>query len=74
LFSIPFTQVCEGENEFYITPMGCEGAATRAINQALAAGWRGLDIAEIAPWSKSCAHESVERPVKPGRVLVAVAA
>ena len=49
--------------------------ATRAINQALEAGWRGLDIAEIVPLDQVArAHELVERPVKPGRVIVAVAA
>ena len=49
--------------------------ATRAINQALQAGWSGLDIAEIVPLHQIAhAHELVERPVKPGRVIVAVAA
>jgi NADPH:quinone reductase len=49
--------------------------ATRDINQALEAGWRGLDIAEIVPLAQIArAHELVEHPVKPGRVMVAVAA
>jgi len=48
--------------------------ATRAINQTLEAGWRGLDIAEIVPLNQIArAHELVEHPVKPGRVIVAVA-
>jgi NADPH:quinone reductase len=47
--------------------------ATCAINQALEAGWRGLDIAEIVPLDQIArAHELVERPSKPGRVIVAI--
>ncbi len=49
--------------------------ATRALNQALEAGWQGLDIAEIVPLDQIArAHELVEHPVKPGRVIVAVPA
>jgi NADPH2:quinone reductase len=48
--------------------------ATRNINKALEAGWKGLDIAEIVPLSQIAhAHELVEHPVKPGRVIVAIA-
>jgi NADPH2:quinone reductase len=48
--------------------------ATRAINQALEAGWKGLDIAEIVPFDQIArAQELVEHPAKPGRVIVAVA-
>jgi NADPH2:quinone reductase len=47
--------------------------ATRDINQALQAGWHGLDIGEIVPLDQIArAHELVEHPVKPGRVIVAV--
>jgi NADPH:quinone reductase len=47
--------------------------ATRDINNALEAGWRGLDIAEIVPLDEIArAHELVEHPVKPGRVIVGV--
>jgi NADPH2:quinone reductase len=47
--------------------------ATRAINQALEVGWRGLEIAEIVPLDQiALAHELVEHPVKPGRVIVAI--
>jgi NADPH:quinone reductase len=47
--------------------------ATRDINQALEAGWNGLDIAEIVPLDQIArAHELVEHPVKPGRVIVAI--
>jgi hypothetical protein len=44
-----------------------------ALNQALEAGWQRLDIAEIVPLDQIArAHELVERPVKPGRVIVAI--
>jgi NADPH:quinone reductase len=47
--------------------------ATRDINKALEAGWRGLDIAEVVPLDQIArAHELVEHPAKPGRVIVAV--
>jgi NADPH2:quinone reductase len=47
--------------------------AARALNQALEAGWQGLDIAEIVPLDQVArAHELVEHPVKPGRVIVAI--
>ena len=47
--------------------------ATRDINQALEAGWKGLDIAEIVPLDQIArAHELVEHPTKPGRVVVAI--
>jgi NADPH:quinone reductase len=48
--------------------------ATRDINGAFEAGWQGLDIAEIVPLDQIArAHELVEHPAKPGRVIVAVA-
>jgi NADPH:quinone reductase len=47
--------------------------ATRDINKSLEAGWKGLDIAEIVPLNQIArAHELVEHPVKPGRVIVAI--
>ena len=47
--------------------------ATRDINHSLEAGWSGLDIADIVPLDEiSRAHELVEHPVKPGRLIVAV--
>jgi NADPH2:quinone reductase len=47
--------------------------ATRDINQALEAGWNGLDIAEIVPLDQIArAHQLVEHPAKPGRVIVAI--
>jgi NADPH:quinone reductase len=54
-------------------PANAKIEATRAINQALEAGWQGLDIAEIVPLDQIArAHELVEHPVKPGRVIVAI--
>ena len=47
--------------------------ATRDINKALEAGWKGLDIAEIVPLDQIArAHELVEHPAKPGRVIVSI--
>jgi NADPH:quinone reductase len=47
--------------------------ATRDITKALEAGWQGLDIAEIVPLDQIArAHELVEHPQKPGRVVVAI--
>jgi len=55
-------------------PADAKTEATRDINQALEAGWQGLDIAEIVPLAQIArAHELVEHPSKPGRVIVAVA-
>jgi len=59
-----------GSDDF---PADAKLEATRDINRALEAGWRGLDIAEIAPLDQIArAHELVERPVRPGRVIVAI--
>lgn len=47
--------------------------AARGLNQALEAGWQGLEVAEIVPLTQIArAHELVEHPSKPGRVIVAV--
>ncbi len=54
-------------------PSDAKIEAARAINQALEVGWRGLDIAEVVPLDQIArAHELVERPSKPGRVIVAI--
>ena len=54
-------------------PSDAKAKAARAINQALEAGWQGLDIAEIVPLDQIArAHELVEHPKKPGRVVVAI--
>ena len=47
--------------------------ATRDINRALEAGWQGLDVAEVIPLAEVArAHELVEHPTKPGRVIVSI--
>ena len=47
--------------------------AARDINRALEMGWKGLDIGEIVPLDQIVrAHELVEQPAKPGRVVVAI--
>jgi hypothetical protein len=56
-------------------PADAKAEVTRNINQALEAGWQGLDITELVPLAQIArAHELVEHPSKPGRVIVAVAA
>ena len=47
--------------------------ATRDINKAFEAGWRGFDIAEIVALDQIArAHELIEHPTKQGRVIVAI--
>ena len=54
-------------------PVEAKIEATHDINKALEAGWKGLDIAGIVPLDQIArAHELVEHPVKPGRVIVLV--
>src|SRR5271155_2135894 len=54
-------------------PAEAKVEATQDINKALKTGWQGLDIAEIVPLDQIArAHELVEHPVKPGRVIVAI--
>jgi NADPH2:quinone reductase len=54
-------------------PVDAKVDAARALSQALEAGWQGLDVAEIVPLDQIArAHELVERPTKPGRVLVGI--
>ena len=54
-------------------PADAKIEATRAINAALESGWQGLDIAEVVPLDQIArAHELVQHPAKPGRVIVAI--
>ena len=47
--------------------------ATRAINRALEAGWKGFEIAGRFPLDEVAkAHEFVEHPAKSGRVIVMI--
>jgi NADPH2:quinone reductase len=75
---IPFWQLVFGNfRVFFIgsddIPAEDKIEATRAINQALEAGWRGLDIAQGFPLDHIAqAHESVEHPKKAGRTIVTI--
>jgi len=75
---IPFWQlVFMNARLFFVgsddVPVQAKIQATRDINQALETGWHGLDIAEVVPLDHIArAHELVERPVKAGRVIVAI--
>jgi NADPH2:quinone reductase len=54
-------------------PMEAKMEAARAINQALEAGWQGLEIAERFSLDEIAeAHEFVERSAKSGRVIVTI--
>jgi NADPH2:quinone reductase len=47
--------------------------ATRALNRAFEAGWQGLDIGQRFPLADIAqAHEFVEHPTRPGRVVVTI--
>ena len=75
---IPFWQlVFVNARIFFIgsddIPTGAKIEAARAINQALEAGWHGLEIAKEFPLDGIAeAHEFVEHPTKSGRVIVAI--
>ncbi len=57
-----------GSNDF---PPEAKVAAARALNEALAAGWAGSEIAERLPLEEIArAHELVEHPVRRGRVTI----
>jgi NADPH2:quinone reductase len=46
-------------------------SAARDLNGALEAGWSGFEISERVPLAEIArAHELVERPTRPGRVVV----
>ena len=61
---------CLGSDDF---PTETKVAATRDLNDALQAGWRGFEIGERVPLSEIArAHELVEHPVRRGRVVVMV--
>jgi NADPH:quinone reductase len=54
-------------------PQDAKLEATRDINRALEAGWPGLDVAERFPLADIAkAHEAVENPQKPGRVVLTI--
>jgi NADPH2:quinone reductase len=60
-----------GSDDF---PQEAKLAATRDLNVALVAGWPGFEIGERIPLAEIArAHELVDHPVRPGRVVVTVA-
>ncbi|HEV3277015.1 MAG TPA: NADPH:quinone reductase [Terriglobia bacterium] len=75
---IPFWQLVFGNARvFFIgsddVPTEHKLEATRAINEALEAGWRGLGTAVKFPLEEIAqAHESVEHPTRAGRTLVTI--
>jgi hypothetical protein len=69
---VPLEQVVELPEAAPLEQGACLGIP-RAMNQALGAGWQGLDIAEIVPLDQIArAHESVEQVAKAERVIVAI--
>jgi len=75
---IPFWQlVFINARIFFIgsddVPAEAKTEAARTINQALEAGWQGLEIAKKFPLDEIAqAHEFVEHPTKSGRVIVTI--
>ena len=58
-----------GSDDF---PKEAKQQAARDLNAALEAGWSGFEIGERIPLAEIArAHELVEHPARPGRVLVA---
>jgi len=57
-----------GSDDF---PTEAKVDAARDLNAALEAGWSGFEIAERVPLPDIArAHELVEHPVRPGRIVV----
>lgn len=57
-----------GSDDF---PKEAKSLAARDLNDALEAGWPGFEIGERIPLAEIArAHELVEHPVRPGRVVV----
>jgi NADPH2:quinone reductase len=75
---IPFWQFCFiNAGMFFIgsddVPAEAKTEAAVDIDRALEAGWQGLDIAERFPLEEIArAHEAVEHPKKPGRVILTI--
>jgi NADPH2:quinone reductase len=59
-----------GSDDF---PLEAKVQATQALNAALEAGWSGFDVSDRIPLADIArAHELVEHPTKPGRVVVTI--
>jgi NADPH2:quinone reductase len=76
--TIPFWPlVFKGARMFFLGsddfPPEAKAAAARDLNDALTAGWAGLEIAHEVPLSDIArAHELVEHPVRRGRVTLTI--
>ncbi|MDI1243187.1 MAG: NADPH:quinone reductase [bacterium] len=54
-------------------PVAAKEEAVSAVSEALRAGWKGPEVAKTYPLEQIApAHESVERPSRPGRVIVTI--
>jgi NADPH2:quinone reductase len=75
---IPFWQLVFQNTRVYFLgsddfPKETKIAATRDLNSALEEGWSGFAIAERVPLTDIArAHELVEHPTRPGRVIVTI--
>jgi NADPH:quinone reductase len=75
---IPFWQlVFSNARIFFIgsddLPTEAKIEATHSIDRALEAGWQGLEIAQRFTLDEiALAHEFVEHPTKPGRVVITI--
>lgn len=75
---IPFWPLVFGNARIFFVgsddvPASANAEATLAVNDALEAGWEGLEIAERFPLGEVAkAHEAVEHPAKAGRVVVTI--
>lgn len=75
---IPFWQLVFGNARIFFVgsddvTAGAKVEAALAVNEALEAGWEGLEIAERFPLDEIAeAHEAVEHPTKAGRVVVTI--
>jgi NADPH2:quinone reductase len=59
-----------GSDDF---PVQVKRLAANATNEALSAGWKGFEIAHQFALSEiATAHERVEHPIRPGRVVVSI--
>jgi NADPH2:quinone reductase len=74
--TIPFWQMVFKNIRLYFLgsddfPTEAKTAAARDLNAVLAAGWPGFPIGERIPLAEVAhAHELVERPSRPGRIVV----
>jgi NADPH2:quinone reductase len=57
-----------GSDDF---PEEAKAEAARDLNSALGTGWSGFEIGERIPLAETArAHELVEHPMRPGRIVI----